>query len=110
MRYDARSLVDQGWAGQPDIQWLARAGELRWLVLSCNKKMLQVPQERETIERENVGIVFLTTGQEIPANVLRLLLENWRDLELLDSTEPRPFVRFLSPRGQLTATYPNYRL
>ena len=108
--HDARSLVAQGWGGQPDVRWLARAGQLRWLVLSCNKKMLQVPQERETIEREQVGIVFLTTGQEIPANVLRLLLGKWRDLEFLDTREPRPFARFLSPRGRLTAAYKDFRL
>ena len=59
--------------------------------------MLLVPQERETIVREKVGIVFLTTGEEVPADVLRLLLGKWRDLEILDSTEPRPFARFLSP-------------
>ena len=108
--YDARSVVGQGWAGRPDVEWLARAGQLQWLVLSCNKKMLLVPQERATIIQERVGIVFLTTGQETPARVLETLLRKWADLDALDNFEPHPFAYFLSPQGKITDRYMGYRL
>ena len=107
---DARSIVGMGWGGQPDVEWLERAGRLGWLVFSCNKRMLSVPSERGTIVREQVGIVFLTNGEEHPATVLRLLLTKWDVLELLDGTQPRPFVRFLYPNGRLTDSYRNLRL
>ena len=103
--YDARALVRQGWGGKPDVQWLAWAGSAGMLVLSCNKKMLRVPSERQAIIDSNVGIVFLTTGEERPARVLLTLLRRWNALEQLDSTEPRPFAKFLSPNGRLSDSY-----
>ena len=103
--YDARSLVQMGWRGQPDVVWLARAGDLGMLVLSCNKKMLRVPSERRTIISAGVGIVFLTTGEERPAKVLLTLLKKWDALETLDSTEPRPFAKFMSPNGRISDSY-----
>ena len=103
--YDARALVRQGWGGKPDVQWLAWAGSAGMLVLSCNKKMLRVPSERQAIIDSNVGIVFLTTGEERPARVLLTLLRRWNALEELDSTTPRPFAKFLSPNGQIKDRY-----
>ena len=87
------------------MEWLAWAGNAGMLVLSCNKKMLRVPSERQAIIDSNVGIVFLTTGEERPARVLLTLLRRWDALEQLDSTEPRPFAKFLSPNGRLSDSY-----
>lgn len=95
------SAKDMGLLGVPDVQWLTLAGERGWLVFSCNKKMLDVPIERETIIRERVGIVFLTSGQERLPNTLRLILAKWEWLELVDQTTPRPFAYFLYPNGQI---------
>ena len=36
--------------------------------------MLEVPEERETIIAEKVGVVFLTSGNEYLAKTLRLIL------------------------------------
>jgi hypothetical protein len=108
--YRANSLVRLRWGGRPDVEWLAWAGQRGLLVLSCNKKMLLVPDERDTIIRENVGIVFLNNGEEHPARVLKLLLNKWNDLELLDQSEPRPFAKFLSMNGRLTDQYRYFRL
>lgn len=108
--YDARALIDLGWRGFPDIRWLTLAAQNDWLVLSCNKKMLLVPEERDTINRERLGIVYLTHGEEHPPQVLGLLLKKWGDLELLDNTQQRPFAWFLSPRGGLTQTYRHFKL
>jgi len=107
---ETKYLRELGWAGKPDIEWLAKAGQNEWLVFSYNKKILKVPSERETIIREKVGIIFLTNGTEYNRNVLRLLLAKWDTFELLWSTVERPFARFLSPNGRLSDKYKDYQL
>ena len=108
--YEARSLVGMSWGGRPDEFWLTIAGRREWLVLSCNKRMLKVVAERNTIVRERVGIVFLTTGEEHPPKVFLQLLKKWADLELLWDTIPRPFARFLSSNNRLSDKFRDYRL
>lgn len=108
--YNTVSFQQRGWIGRPDVEWLTIAGENGWLVFSSNKSMLQVPHERDVIVSQGVGIVFLTSGEERVARVLQLLLRKWNDLDLLDRTEPRPFVRFLNMRGQLLHRYRNLSL
>ena len=103
--YPARSLYGLGWGGRPDVWWLERAGQNGWLVFSCNKRMLLVPRERKAIIDNNVGVVYLTNGEETPALMLKVLLNRWHKLEFLDATTPRPFARFLSPRGVLTERF-----
>ena len=91
--------TSQYWRGQTDLQWLSAVGQKGWLVFSCNRKILEVPLERETLIKAQVGIVFLTSGQEFRRNVLFLLLKKWEWLETIDSTEPRPFAYYLYPGG-----------
>lgn len=93
------SLVKRGWISKPDVEWLTEAGKRSWLALSCNKKMLLVPQERETIIRERVGIVFLTSGEENLPKTLKLLLTKWTWLESIHLIIPRPFAFLLYPNG-----------
>lgn len=107
---NAMSLHGLHMDGQPDTEWLTKAGQNHWLVFSCNKKILKVPIERDTIIREKVGIVFLINGSEYSRKVLRLLLGKWDTLELLWNTTDKPFARFLSPRGHLTSKYKDYFL
>lgn len=108
--YDARSMNGMGWGGKADEFWLTKAGQLGLLVLSCNKMMLKVEAERDTIVRENVGIVYLTTGEEHPPTVLFRLLKKWDDLELLWNTTPRPFARFLFSNNRLSSTFRDFHL
>lgn len=72
--YEARSLFELGWRTYSDTRWLTLAGQGGWLVFSCNKRQLLVPDERGTIVREKVGVVYLTNGNEHPHRVLRYLL------------------------------------
>lgn len=102
---DARGLYHIGLGGIADVEWLAIAGERGWLVFSHNKKMLAVPHEKKAIIDFNVGIVFLTTGEENTVNQLRMLLNRWSSLETLDATVPRPFARFIRPNGPMTESY-----
>lgn len=106
----AKSLHGLHWDGWPDTKWLAKAGKNKWLVFSCNKKILKVPSEKDTVIREKVGIIFLTNGSEYARAVLKLLLTKWDILELLWDIEERPFVRFLSPNGRLTEKYKDFKL
>ena len=106
--YDARALVRLGLGGASDTDWLRIAGQNGWLVFSHNKKMLVVEHEKLAIMEHNVGIVFLTSGEEKPARQLRMLLDRWPTLELLDTTGPRPFARFVRSNGRMTERY-NYR-
>lgn len=103
--YSSAAMVELSMGGLPDVQWLEIAGKNEWLVVSCNKKMLLVQEERDTIIRENVGIVFLTNGEENLPRVLWLLLVKWRWLQELAATEPKPFARFLSPSGRVSQRY-----
>ena len=70
---------------------------------------MKVPHERAAIVKENVGVVFLTNGQESPARMLRLLLTKWDLLNFLDDHEPRPFASFLSPNGSLTTRFLDFQ-
>ena len=72
--------------------------------------MLKVAAERETIIRERVGIVFLTSGEEQPARVLLRLLQKWPDLELLWETTERPFARFLFANNKLSEEFRDFHL
>lgn len=107
---EARSLFDIGWRTFGDTRWLTLAGQGDWLIFSKNKRMLLVKDERDTIIRERLGIVYLTTGNEHPYNVLKVLLAKWDTLELLDKTLPRPFARFLSPNGRISPQYRQFKL
>lgn len=106
--YDARSLVRLGLGGASDTDWLRIAGQNGWLVFSHNKKMLVVEHEKRAIIEHHVGIVFLTSGEEKPASQLRMLLNRWPMLELLDATVRRPFARFIRSNGRMTDRF-NYR-
>lgn len=105
---DARGLHAIGLGGTADVEWIELAGENGWLVFSHNKKMLAVPHEKQAIIDYRVGIIFLTTGEENTVNQLRMLLNRWAVLELLDTTVSRPFARFIRPNGRMTDSY-NYR-
>ena len=87
VRYRTMSLVQKGWRSWEDTEWLTIAGEKGWLVFSANKKMLKVPEERETIINKKVGIVFLNNGEERIDQVLRMLLNKWSWFQKISEDE-----------------------
>lgn len=100
--YDANSFEDLGWAGESDINWLPKAGQLLdVLILSRDRMMLQNPGEMAAIRDNGVGIVFLTSGQQRVEGVIPLVSSSWHLLEELHNNTPRPFVRFLTTTGNL---------
>ena len=54
----AISAVSKRAVSESDIQWLECFGKKRWLGLSCNKDILNVPEEYDAI----VGIAFFAAG------------------------------------------------
>ena len=66
--------------------------------------MLLIPEERDAIVANRLGIVFLTSGRESPRNMLLLLLKRWDWLEEIDSL-PKPFAYFLSPSNRATESH-----
>lgn len=108
--YDVRSLFQMHWHAKQDTWWLAEAGDRGWLVFSRNHKMLLVPTERTVIQKHKVGVVYLTSGHEHPASMLRLLLKKWEWLEEIDRSLQRPFARFLSPDGRVSDSYRTRKL
>ncbi len=97
----AISAVGKGAVSEPDIQWLTRVGNRGWLGLSCNKNILNVPEEKDVIVSNKVGIVFLSSGNLHPKDKLLLILRKWQWIETIDINEKRPFAFFIYPNGQV---------
>lgn len=100
--YDARSFRSLDWLGRQDVEWLPSVGLMEdVLVLSRDRTMLDDPDELAAILENNVGIVFLTSGQQRTEETIRLVIESWGKLEDLHNSTPRPFIRFLTTGGNL---------
>lgn len=90
--------------GRRDTEWLTIAGRKGWLVLSKNKRMLLVEDEKNTILREKVGIIFLTQDIQDQPRLLRLLLNKWSWICEQDERQ-RPFASFIHPNGRTSEIY-----
>ena len=88
-------------AGQTDIDYLQRAGRKGWLAISANKRMLEVPDEKDAIINEKVGIVFLTDSHMSRPALMLLILRKWTWLTEIDTNELRPFAYYLYPYGKV---------
>ena len=63
--------------------------------------MLDDSDEKQAIIDNNVGVVFLTGGQQAVESVIELLTNSWAVLEELHNNTSRPFARFLTTDGNL---------
>ena len=95
--------------GKPDTEWLTIAGRRGWLVISKNKRMLLVEDEKNTIIREKVGIIYLTQDIQDQPRLLRLLLNKWAWISQQDG-RTRPFASFIHPNGRTSEVYRRGRL
>lgn len=99
---DARSFHMLGWLSRPDLQWLPGAGQMEdLLILTRDRSMLDDSDERQAIIDNNLGVVFLTSGQQPVEYLIQLIIDNWDQLEQLHNNTPRPFVRFLTTLGTI---------
>ena len=88
--------------GTRDEDWLPYAGRQGALVFSFNTGILVAEGQRELVISERVGIVFLTSGQELARDVLRLILNQWSWLETIDASTTRPFAYLLTMTAKKT--------
>lgn len=72
------------------------------LVFSCNKEILRAEAQRELWINENVGGVFLTSGQERRIDLLLLVLKKLDWLREIDNKTPRPFAYLMNIHGKWT--------
>jgi hypothetical protein len=86
--------------GTADEIWIPRCGREGWLVLSANREILRVQQQRQLWISHSVGGVFLTTGQIRAIDLLGLILRKLSWLDAMDRLTGRPFAFSLSARGQ----------
>ena len=63
--------------------------------------MLDDSDEKQAIVDNNLGVVFLTSGQQPVEGLIQLVIDNWAKLEEAHNNIPRPFVRFLTTIGTL---------
>ena len=104
--FNVRSFKSLGWLGTSDLEWLPLVGEIDdSVVLTCDRMILEDPDEYASIINSNAGIVFLTSG-ELPVSILvRLVSSSWTQLDELQTNTPYPFIRFLTPEGLLLDEY-----
>ncbi len=86
--------------GVKDEHWIPFAGRGGWLVLSSDTGILDADTQRELWISENVGVVFLTTGQENRVKVMQLLLRKWDWFETVDKKQRRPFAYLMPISGR----------
>ena len=63
--------------------------------------MLDDSDEKQAIIDNDLGVVFLTSGQQPVDDLIRLVTDSWGQLERLHYNTPRPFLRFLTMTGNL---------
>ena len=63
--------------------------------------MLDDSDEKQAIIDNNLGVVFLTSGQQPVEDLIQLVIGNWDQLEHLHHNTLRPFIRFLTTTGNL---------
>ena len=99
---DARSFHMLGWLSRPDLQWLPGARQMEdLLILSRDRSMLDDADEKQALIDNNLGVVFLTSGQQPLEDLIQLVVDSWNELEQLHNSTPRPFARFLTTTGTL---------
>ncbi len=86
--------------GTPDELWIPYAGQKGLLVFSCNKGILAAEAQRQLWIENNVGGVFLTTGQERKADVLLLVLRRLSWLQDIHEKTRRPFAYTTTIQGR----------
>jgi PIN like domain len=86
--------------GTKDRDWIPLAGRLGMLVFSQNKRMLENAEERRLLIEHRVGAVYLSNGNDRAFPVMRMLLNRWEWLVLVDSTVERPFAYLVTIGGR----------
>lgn len=87
----------------PDSEWLARAGQEGWLVITRDNKIRYRPGERRAIIENNVGAFVLAHKDGLPKwPYFRLLVCSLDEMERRFAETPRPFIYLVSASATFT--------
>jgi len=101
MRDDVIWLEDEFPHSVSDQEWLARAGNEGWLVITHDKKVRTRPGERRAIMEHGVGCFILTYKQDLKKEeILALISSNLGEMERRFESTPRPFIYTVSKNGE----------
>lgn len=92
--------------GVLDAEWLPRVGrEPEAVALTGDRRLFQSPRERNALVGNAVGVVALTSSVMPVEQAKSLLLAAAAEIERISNTTPRPFLRFLTPDGEILSEW-----
>lgn len=98
VRPDACWLADLFLLDVKDTEWLQRAGEEGWLVITHDKKIKTRPGERRAIIEHGVGCFILAYRKNLrKPEIAKMVLGA---LEDLFRNTPRPFIYTMTQNGE----------
>lgn len=101
VRPDACWLADLFPLNTKDTEWLQKAGQEGWLVITHDKKIKTRPGERRAIMENNVGCFILAYRQNLQkSEIAEMVLGALEDMEDLFRKTPRPFIFTMSKDGE----------
>lgn len=101
MRSDACWLADLFPLDAKDTEWLQRAGEEGWLVITHDKKIKTRPGERRAIIEHGVGCFIPAYRQNLKkSEIAEMVLGALEDMEDLFKKTPRPFIFTMTKGGE----------
>lgn len=100
MRPDACWLADLFSPNTKDTEWLQKAGEEGWLVITHDKKIKTRPGERRAIIEHGVGCFILAyRGNLKKPEIAEIVLGALEDMEDLFEKTARPFIYTITKNG-----------
>jgi hypothetical protein len=81
----------------PDV--LRFVGERGWNLVSRDLRIMRRPQEREVIERMQIGAFFLKESLNDFCSITRAVIHNWPEMKRYATRRERPFALLLRERG-----------
>ena len=80
---------------------LEKAGERRWILLTKDRRIRRRPAELEALKRARVRALFFAAGDMTSAQMISSFQAALPRIQRLVKREKPPFLRRISPSGQL---------
>ena len=84
-----------------DEDWLAAAGQQRWIVITRDRRIRFNEVERRALIDYGVGCFMLTRADASAAEMDHCLRAAWYDIIRISMTIPRPFLYSVSAEGKV---------
>lgn len=98
---DVAWLEDRFAHDTPDADWLSRAGDEGWLVVSRDKRIRHRPGLRNAAIQHGVGMFIFAQTSRDPTRweYFKLMGQCLDEMERLFEVTPRPFIFLISQNG-----------